>query len=350
MHLTGSPLVGATITELFTGEYYGKVNAINAAAVAVGRFEAAPLGMHACRWQDGNITDLQAPVGEYQDSTIGNPQGGSYETVHFDSEAHGINASGGVVGFLHSTVKVKFPFSYLAIEAYEAFLNMVGLFPGRAFGINAAGQVVGDRQDTGWDGRRAVLWENGATRDLFSTRPASGEYSEAYAINDNGQVAGYSQTQALAGGYLWRDGHIVHLGDSRPRALNQAGTVVGRYVFGPNLAYIRAFLWQDGIRRELPELPGDTVTDAYGINSANQVVGQSLKLDSRGSPVGYSRAVMWQNGVVQDLNQMLPAGSGWTLRTALAINDFGQIVGEGVRGAGEKGYLLTPRNLNSIMA
>jgi len=49
-------------------------------------------------------------------------------------------------------------------------------------------------------------------------------------------------------------------------------------------------------------------------------------------------------GALTDLNDLLPAGSGWVLRTATGINEAGQIVGEGtLRGQRDgRAYLLTP--------
>ena len=39
------------------------------------------------------------------------------------------------------------------------------------------------------------------------------------------------------------------------------------------------------------------------------------------------------NGVMNDLNDLIPAGSGWELVTAFGINDAGQIAGTGVINA-----------------
>jgi len=41
-----------------------------------------------------------------------------------------------------------------------------------------------------------------------------------------------------------------------------------------------------------------------------------------------------------DLNSLLPAGSGWVLTDAMAINDSGQIVGNGVINGQSHAYLL----------
>ena len=48
------------------------------------------------------------------------------------------------------------------------------------------------------------------------------------------------------------------------------------------------------------------------------------------------------NGQVVDLNTMIPANSGWQLTIAIAINDRGQIIGEGTSNNIPRSFLLTP--------
>jgi probable HAF family extracellular repeat protein len=59
------------------------------------------------------------------------------------------------------------------------------------------------------------------------------------------------------------------------------------------------------------------------------VVGESWTgaLNPNGSPVDH--AFLWQNGVMTDLNDLLPASSGWVLTAARGINDNQQVVGRG---------------------
>ncbi len=48
--------------------------------------------------------------------------------------------------------------------------------------------------------------------------------------------------------------------------------------------------------------------------------------------------VLREGGVVYDLNDMLPAGSGWYVETVRDINDTGQIIGQD----GGRALLPTP--------
>jgi hypothetical protein len=48
--------------------------------------------------------------------------------------------------------------------------------------------------------------------------------------------------------------------------------------------------------------------------------------------------LMYSGGTVQNLNNLIPAGSGYQIRYAKGINDKGQIIAE----AGDSTLLLTP--------
>jgi probable HAF family extracellular repeat protein len=122
--------------------------------------------------------------------------------------------------------------------------------------------------------------------------------------------------------------------------INSSGQVVG-YSF--TLPGERPFLWtSDGGMIELGVLTGE----ASAINDQGQVVGRS-------GP----HAFLWTSaGGMQDLNDLVDAsGAGWTLRRATAINNYGQIVGNGINSQGaEHAILLTPipepSTLNVVMA
>ena len=89
----------------------------------------------------------------------------------------------------------------------------------QAHDINDAGQVVG-WADASPDGtsqlwRHAFLWQDGRMRDLGLLAPdGSPGDSEAYAVNDSGQVVGESDREDLNGthAYLWQHGEMIDLG------------------------------------------------------------------------------------------------------------------------------------------
>ena len=75
----------------------------------------------------------------------------------------------------------------------------------------------------------------------------------------------------------------------------------------------------------------------HGIDGAGRVVGQADAPDGGGR-----RAFLWEAGALTDLNTLIPAGTGWTLMSAYAINDAGQITGTGTLGGRTRAFLLNP--------
>ncbi len=86
---------------------------------------------------------------------------------------------------------------------------------------------------------------------------------------------------------------------------------------------------------ELPTLGGGQTTPR-DVNNVGDIVGDSV------APGPDLRACLWRNGSIIDLNDLLPANSGWVLRQALAINDAGQIAGTGERSGQNRAFILTP--------
>src|SRR5205085_1012471 len=124
---------------------------------ATGALDAAGRDIyHAVLWQNGHVTDLGALGGD-------------------DSTATGINSAGQVIGYATTAppdpnAPPEYAYTYHAVLWQNGILTDLGTLPGvansHAYGINAAGQVVGE------SGRAAVLWQNGTITDLNSLLPA----------------------------------------------------------------------------------------------------------------------------------------------------------------------------------
>ena len=54
------------------------------------------------------------------------------------------------------------------------------------------------------------------------------------------------------------------------------------------------------------------------------------------------RAFIYSDGIMTDLNSVITPGSGWTLNWATAINNAGQITGEGTINGQLHAFLLEP--------
>src|SRR5215203_287460 len=110
------------------------------------------------------------------------------------------------------------------------------------------------------------------------------------------------------------------LGGSRSwaSAINDSGQVVGySYLAGDQNNH--AFLYKDGKMTDLGTL-GGTSSEAKGINKSGQVVGWSDNSSGERHAFIYDST----NGM-KDLNDLVPADLGWTIEEATAINSNGQI-------------------------
>jgi probable HAF family extracellular repeat protein len=213
--------------------------------------------------------------------------------------------------------------------------------------INDAGQVAGTQNPgvhpADQPPARAMLYTPGVgVQDLGTL---GGTRSEAYALNELGQVVGYStNAYGVPHAFLWTPGvgmqDVVGGGGvsnvSVARGINDRGEVVGEmslpYPTPTGKAEWRAFLWTPrGGLRSLGALGGElTSSGAYAINNAGQVVGRSYSPDrvppnDPGSdPEYFSHAFLWTPG--QGMKDLGGFGIGYAV--AYAINDAGLVVGK----------------------
>jgi probable HAF family extracellular repeat protein len=184
--------------------------------------------------------------------------------------------------------------------------------------LNDRGQVVGF-SSTATGASHAFLWQDGTMTDLGTL---GGPSSRAIAVNDHGQVAGNSTTVTGAThAFLWQDGVMTDLGTlggaaSVVNAVNARGQMVGRSTTASGESH--AFLWDGGVMTDLGTL-GGTWSDAHAVNKAGQIAGIS------GTGNGFvTHVFLWQDSTMTDLGTPQPQGTPFGL---LKINDRGQIVG-----------------------
>ena len=200
---------------------------------------------------------------------------------------------------------------------------------------------------------KPVVW--GPGRRAARALPLIGEDTSgsATAINDRGQIIGISGICDIAVGrysaahaVLWDNGRAIELKGfdapywNTPNAINQRGDVVG-FMGTPgdvdgNLfrAFIR-FSGSDTVQQIQP-LQGDTYATAQSINESRQVVGTSCKEGGADC-----RAFLWENGITRDISRQ--PGYGGVLTSAQDINNFGVITGRAVDAAGvRKAFVGVP--------
>ena len=239
----------------------------------------------------------------------------------YDSRATAINNAGVVVG---QYMRVADYFGFVYSNNVFSYLPLLGYPPGGAPGasataINDLGQITGYSTTTN-NYRHAFLYDNGVLNDL-GTLGSNG--SVGFGINNSGVVVGNSALQDLTPrGFIFTDGVMQPLGTlggqgSEAFAVNNLGQVVGDSDIGNYVTH--AFLYDatQGMR-DLGDL-GSAYPDSWaqGINDLGQVVGYAL---NPGNAM-HGRGFLY-DGVMRSVGTL-----GGDSSRANAINNHGQIVG-----------------------
>jgi uncharacterized membrane protein len=176
-----------------------------------------------------------------------------------------------------------------------------------------------------------------------------------WTFNQLGQAAGYATNDVIGQhAAFWNNdaAHtVVDLGTfgsdwtSLAFGMNDLGQVVGQS--HPPTWLDRAVVWANDAAHtvsELPLLPGDNYGSAAAINNLGHILGTSAYNTSGSANVGTPRPVLWRDGAVADLQSLLdPAGAAeWTITSADAINNLGQIVGLGRHNGTLSVFVMTP--------
>lgn len=258
--------------------------------------------------------------------------------------AYGINDAGQIVGNGHQwgdQTPRGFRFTPGYTDAggdHPAVVDDLGLSI-NPLGINGWGDVTGDYASP--DGNRAFVLSASGFQDLGVLYPEH-NFSRGKAINAFGQVAGFSGTNP---GYFrsflynpgtgMRDLGIIKAerggtSQSFANALNDQGDVVGYASAGGTSKH--AYRWSAGVMQDLGTLGGSN-SSASSINNSGYVVGRSQISSTSESAFLFHSSLGMTN--LEPLITNLPAALKGQLATdTLQINDAGQIMGWG--------YILTP--------
>lgn len=229
------------------------------------------------------------------------------------------------------------------LEAAIADLGTLGGGRSEGVAMNELGQVVG-WSETPQGKAHAFLWQNGTMYDLGTL---GGPRSAAVSVNDRSEVVGWSDT---AGGgrhaFLWKKGRMRDLGAPRGMrsealAINEQGQVIGNVYLrrsAGRLVRPGAVMWWKGATTSLGPIHGRP-SRAVALSERGAVIGDALPW--RADRV--TRAFLWRDGKATVLGG--PAGRDGSV--AVAINDAGQVVVRATEADGRT-VLWTPERVTKV--
>jgi probable HAF family extracellular repeat protein len=320
------------VSDLGTLGTASRGNGINAGGMVVGTSDVGgQFGpTHAFR---------EAPSGGIQDLGV---------ISGFDSSSGtGINIYGDVAGTAFNARGVSHAFRITRVHGPEDLGTLPGGSSSFATALNG-GAVVTGGATTSYGATHAFLGGGPGMLVDLGTLPGGG-YSVGNAINDADLVAGTASTSYGAlhafrsepGLRGLQDLGTLPGGDSSAgNAINARGDVAGdsTVVGGAHHAFLATVDTRVGGMIDLGLLPGAVESFAYGLNDQDAVVGSALIAGAG------AHAFLWRpGGMMLDLNQLIPADSGWTLQVATGIDDDGRVTGYGTVDGQVHAFRLDPR-------
>jgi uncharacterized membrane protein len=221
---------------------------------------------------------------------------------------------------------------------------------GTGYAINDSNSIVGNLSLPTLFRPQAMLHTLGSASftDIGALlAPLGVTRSVAFDVNESNEAVGWVILQDFsipARGFRFAPPDHVELlptlgiYDDFPRAINDQGLVVGRCGVGPGEQH--ACTWSGGVLTTFNPF-GGLYSNADGVNNKGEIVGSFVTAFVPGGGGAFLRT----GGQTFDLNDLIPAGSGWQLENANDINEHSQIVGRGLHNGLSRAFLLTPTTM-----
>ena len=316
--------------------------------------------LRAVSWTDGQISDL-GTLGGNQSFALsvndrGQITGGALNVISdpysfYDLFFAGSSAGTQTRGFIWQNGSMQDIGTLGGPDTFPALINRQGQIAGFSY-INSI-----PNSDDGLPTFDPFLWDpNKGMKDLGNF--AGDQTASVNGLNDRGEVVGGLW---LPGGnqihpFVWDGSRLIDLiappfegpGNGEASWINDAGEVVGlagipRFCPPDSAAagpIQHAFLWKDGLMKDLGALPGSPNSEGDSINARSQIAGISWNCDYAFT------AVLWEDNSVVDLNRLVPPDSTFLIY-ASSITDQGEIAALGLLPNGDlQAEMLIPCDEN----
>jgi hypothetical protein len=295
--------------------------AINNKGEAVGSARSSIGSDHAVKW-DSSTSPTCTDLGNL----------GTYGT----SRAYGINDSGQVCGT--GQLSSSDPYQPLIWNG-TTITNLMpsGGYAGYAYGINNNGHVTGNVYTSGYTNRFPFIYNGTTSSNLIS----GGGYNndQIVGINDADMVTGFQNSYPSCISLYDASGTRTlidsYSSSSWAMSISHIGQVV--FIYSGSGSWDQLRLWNPNVRNDTTgttqtiSFPsGNATTDQNGIhiNAFGDIAGTFIN-NSTSDYVPFIRLRTNQTAIWEDLNTLIPSGTGWVLKGVNGINDKGQLIGYG---------------------
>ena len=259
----------------------------------------------------------------------------------FESWGLGINDAGTVVGKFASFSGVSHAF----VSQNGQFTDLFGATGmNAATGINNAGEIIGTITLSPRPYIRyvhTILYNNGGIIDISNIAESLGlvdisSDSIPNGLNNAGQAIIF---QSLCASYecdlsaLFSGGTVIgYPGGFDAYDINDHGEVIGTSEL---FLHVDCYLYGSGGATTLSDFGGGYCVPR-AINNLGQIVGTAS------DPDRYLHSFVYNKAPMSDLQELIPANSGWEIQGVYDINDRGQIIGTGTISGETHAFILTP--------